>query len=176
MHSVVPRIKQQTVHTNTAGTICGFSLQHSYQSRGNDGQNASHSAYTFYSALPSLVAGGQHKKRNNKDYWPTWPQCSVFVVYTKTMYRIIEVPVRNNSHIVAAWRNSALEESSVPVLQYFPLWFPKRDQMSHYTVTILFTVDIFWYMFSFYLCVLVRQNKTRIHKRHSEVQQHWQQS
>lgn len=68
MQTVDPKIQQQTAHTNTAGTICDFSLQHSCQSRGNDGQNALHTAYTFYNAVPSLVASS-HEQRNKKDYF-----------------------------------------------------------------------------------------------------------
>lgn len=73
MPSVDPKIQQQTAHTDTAGTIGDSSHQHSCRSRGSDGQNASHSAYTSYSAWPSLVAGSCKKRKTRN------PVCNLSV-------------------------------------------------------------------------------------------------
>lgn len=124
MQSVDPKIQQQTAHTDTAGTTCDFAHQRSCRSRGSDGQNASHSAYTFYSAWPSLVAGSC-KKRNKKAWMQT--QCySDFIVYINVM----GVPVKSSIRSAAALRNFALEESSPPVLHRYPLMFPERVKIS----------------------------------------------
>lgn len=102
MQSVDPKIQQQTAHTDTAGTIGDSSHQHSCRSRGSDGQNASHSAYTSYSAWPSLVAGSC-KMRNKKAWMQT--QCysdhSVHQCYGSTSKK--QYPQRHCFKELCSW-------------------------------------------------------------------------
>lgn len=134
---VNPKIRRQTAHTGRAGTICDSSHQHSCLSRDNDGQNASHSAYTSYSAWPSLVAGSERKTRKIKpillDETHTHTKImNVSLSWSKTSIQVIAVPLRSSSHSVAALTNCDLEESSFPVLHYCPLMLPERAQILAY--------------------------------------------
>lgn len=94
-------------------------------------------------------------------------QCySDFTVYISVM----AVPVKSSIRSAAALRSFALEESSPPVLHHDLLTFPERVQIS---AELLCEQDMILnrlYLLD-YLCVAVRQNKPRIHQRHSEVQQ-----